>query len=80
MLYANHRAIWASGTYGRGGVKLLMQSDGNLVLYALQDRPVWDSNTVGRGIPPYRLIMQSDRNLVIYYGRNQPIWATGTNI
>ena len=38
---------WASNTTGRGGNRLVVQNDGNLVLYSAA-RAVWASNTVGR--------------------------------
>ncbi|HET6919148.1 MAG TPA: fibronectin type III domain-containing protein [Jiangellaceae bacterium] len=40
-------ALWATNTAGSGANRLVMQSDGNLVLYA-GSRVVWASNTVGR--------------------------------
>lgn len=40
-------AVWATNSTGRGGNRLVMQSDGNLVLYS-PSRAVWASNTVGR--------------------------------
>lgn len=40
-------ALWATNTAGSGANRLVMQSDGNLVLYA-GTRAVWASNTAGR--------------------------------
>jgi hypothetical protein len=40
-------AIWNRGTAGSGANRLVVQSDGNLVLYA-GSRAVWWSNTAGR--------------------------------
>ena len=39
--------IWASGTVGFGGAWLLVQSDGNLVIYSAAWAPVWASGTQG---------------------------------
>ncbi|KAH7661116.1 alpha-D-mannose-specific plant lectins domain-containing protein [Dioscorea alata] len=74
--YDNGKAIWASGTYGRGtNCRVTMQSDGNLVIYDNNNKAVWASNTnVGQG--HYVLILQKDRNVVIYGGA---LWATNTN-
>lgn len=60
-------------------VRLVMQSDGNLVLYALAKpgitgRTCWASNTVGRGT---RAVYQGDGNFVVYNG-NTPTWASNT--
>ena len=62
---------------GDGRFKLVMQGDGNLVIYK-QGAAIWTSNTNGVDCTPYKLAMQSDGNLVIY-GKNRPIWASDTN-
>jgi hypothetical protein len=54
---------------------LLMQNDGNLVLYS-QKRPTWASGTAGNNVS--QLIMQLDGNLVLYNTKGQPVWASGT--
>ena len=59
-----------------GRFRLLMQLDGNLVLYE-SSTPIWSSGTVNND-PNSRAVMQLDGNFVIYDGNNQPIWATGT--
>ncbi|MBF0142542.1 MAG: hypothetical protein HQL57_02835 [Magnetococcales bacterium] len=41
------RAVWASNTVGKGGDRLVMQADGNLVIYA-GTTAVWASNTAGK--------------------------------
>jgi hypothetical protein len=56
--------------------KLVMQSDGNLVLYA-NGQPAWTSFTQGN--PGAKAVMQSDGNLVIYNKNQQPVWATFTH-
>lgn len=55
---------------------LILQGDGNLVLYS-PSRPLWASNTVGRG--GTKLIIQSDGNLVIYDKNWSPVWSSRTN-
>src|SRR5215212_9493934 len=58
---------------------LIMQGDGNFVLYEAhrgQQIPVWASNTPGQN--GARVIMQGDGNLVVYTSGNQPIWASNT--
>ncbi|KAM0953376.1 putative bulb-type lectin domain-containing protein [Dioscorea sansibarensis] len=76
VLYDNGRALWASGTNGRGtNCRVTLQSDGNLVIYTSNNKAVWASNTnVGQN--HYVLILQKDRNVVIYGGA---LWATNTN-
>ena len=59
-------------------VHLLMQGDGNLVLYlTASGRPLWSSNTYGQ--PANHTIMQGDGNLVAYSAAGAPFWATGTD-
>lgn len=63
-------------TSNDGRFTLIMQSDGNVVLYQNGVRPLWESATMGSGAT--RLVMQSDGNLVAYRSDNVPVWATGT--
>jgi hypothetical protein len=57
--------------------RLVMQSDGNLVLYrAGQQRALWSTRTDKN--PGAWAIMQSDGNLVVYSDEDRPLWASGT--
>ncbi|GMQ59930.1 hypothetical protein AN1V17_43300 [Vallitalea sediminicola] len=98
VLYSKSRGVlWTSPIsdypgYNHIPSKLIMQLDGNLVMYhdlypsrpdpndidpVLFNMPVWDSKTYNN--PGARLVLQDDGNLVIYQG-TQPLWATGTNL
>jgi outer membrane protein assembly factor BamB len=68
------RVIWESAT--SGAAKLAMQEDGNLVVYAEGDKPLWSSGTFGN--PGSVLAVQVDGNLVIYSRERKPLWASGT--
>jgi serine protease len=57
-----------------GRLALVMQSDGNLVLYK-GGTPLWASQTQGSN---HRAVMQSDGNLVVYNGNNAPVWASNS--
>jgi len=57
-----------------GKYRLVMQGDGNLVLY-WENYAIWASNT--RHHPGDFATMQGDGNFVIYQGR-RPIWASGS--
>jgi predicted lipoprotein with Yx(FWY)xxD motif len=48
-----------------GRYRLVLQSDGNLVLY-WEGQPLWNTGT--RGDAPDHLVMQNDGNLVLYQG------------
>src|SRR5438128_2391303 len=63
-----------------GEFQMIMQGDGNLVLYRLGNGVEWSSNTWGH--PGAWAVMQYDGNLVIYIGPNNwnktPLWASNT--
>ncbi len=75
-LSKDNKVLWSTGTEGKKGKKLIMQEDGNLVLYDLFLTVIWESNTKGKGFRPYKLVMQSDQNLVISDRGNNTIWST----
>jgi hypothetical protein len=58
-----------------GDYSLIMQSDGNLVLYE-GGTALWASGTVGSGAD--EAIMQGDGNFVVYTSAGSPVWASGT--
>jgi hypothetical protein len=68
--------LWATGTDGTTRGWVVMQSDGNLVVYDGHGRPVWASHTDGSG--GQRLLVQNDGNVVIYRDDLRPVWDTGT--
>lgn len=82
VIYHGTRPIWASNTQWVSSDTLVMQGDGNFVLYAnyltSHQYPVWASrsNRLNPSSYPY-IVMQNDGNLVIYNG-SQPIWASNT--
>jgi hypothetical protein len=70
--------------------KLIFQTDGNLVLYAIDDatlpaditqgsysKVIWATGTNGTGATA--CVMQTDGNLVLYTAEDRPVWAAGTN-
>ena len=58
--------------------RLIMQDDGNLVLYRSDEgRPIWASNTHRK--PVNHAIMQGDGNFVCYDNSGHAFWATGTS-
>jgi hypothetical protein len=69
-------SLWASNTLGTNGTRVIMQDDGNLVIYDPQEHPVWASNTAGH--PGAWLIVQDDGNVVIYDTNGNALWATNT--
>jgi len=69
-LTANQSLASCNGEY-----TLIMQSDGNLVLYQ-GSTALWASGTVGSGAD--EAIMQGDGNFVVYTGSGTPVWASNT--
>lgn len=69
--------------YGGNGFELILQTDGNMVLYAPiptgtgLGRYLWASNTYGQSSA--RATMQTDGNFVIYNTVGQAIWNSGTS-
>ncbi len=61
---------------GNGKYRLVLQTDGNLVLYS-GNKAVWHSRTYGKGSS--RLVLQSDGNLVLYRSDGRALWHTRTN-
>nr|ALP82452.2 mannose-specific lectin [Curcuma aromatica] len=74
VLYEYSTPIWASntGVTGKNGCRAVMQRDGNFVVYDVNGRPVWASNSV-RGNGNYILVLQV---AVILHGSD--IWSAGT--
>lgn len=59
-----------------GRFTLILQQDGNLVLYWSGGPARWATGTNGRTVS--RAIMQSDGNLVLYAPDGTAVWASGT--
>lgn len=57
--------------------RLILQTDGNLVLYDNNNRALWASWTDGKKAS--FLAMQPDGNLVLYDNEQMPIWSTHTS-
>jgi murein DD-endopeptidase MepM/ murein hydrolase activator NlpD len=68
----SHTVMWATNTDGSPAGRLVMQDDGNLVLYDVSGRIAWASNTPGNAGAYFAL--ENDGNLVIYSAVGQRIW------
>lgn len=76
VLAVDGKALWSTGTPGYKLSKLIMQADGNVVLYGADGIPAWSSGTAGN--PGARLVLQSDGNAVVYSSTNVPLWSSST--
>src|SRR3954447_6370514 len=72
----SRRLLWHTATRGRDAAQMVMQEDGNLVIYEKRRRPLWASGTNGN--QSAYLALQEDSNVVIYSQDNRPIWQTAT--
>ncbi|WP_052313280.1 glycerophosphodiester phosphodiesterase family protein [Terriglobus roseus] len=70
-------ALEQGGNLTAGNNTLVLQTDGNLVLYHGAQVPLWSSDTSGKG--GVELKLQSDGNLVLYNQSGSSIWTTGTD-
>ncbi|MFD0532324.1 hypothetical protein ACFQ1I_46420 [Kitasatospora arboriphila] len=48
VVYDGNTPVWASNTAGFPEARLVLQDDGNLVIYSGSGQPVWSSNTGGQ--------------------------------
>jgi len=71
-------ALWSSATAGQPSAEMIMQADGNVVIYSVTGSPLWSTGTSNN--PGARLVVQNDGNLVVYGPSpgNTPLWSTGT--
>jgi len=60
-----------------GKYKLVLQADGNLVVYDRQGNALWNSSTRGSGA--IECVMQSDGNLLLKDKAGRVVWATSTD-
>lgn len=72
-LTANHYLQSSDGRYS-----LVMQSDGNLVLYGPAYQVLWATYTSGTSAS-YATLQQSDGNFVLYDGNGNAVWNWGTS-
>lgn len=71
VTYGPNGVRWNAET--SGGLRLLMQADGNLVIDDFY-RPLWFTGTGGNA--GARLIIQNDGNLVIYSTAGRALWSS----
>jgi predicted heme/steroid binding protein len=71
-------ARWATMTNGRqpAPANVIMQKDGNFVMYDVNDTPIWASGTHGQWNAT--LDVQDDCNNVMYNANRTPVWHTNT--
>lgn len=67
-------AVWHSRTYGHPGSDVVMQGDGNLVIYEPGRGAIWNTRTAGH--PGTILRVEDIGRIVLYAPGHVPIWST----
>lgn len=68
-------ALWSTSTAGKSATSVIMQTDGNCVMYVGTDA-AWATNTSGN--PGAYLAVQNDGNLVVYSATGTALWQSQT--
>lgn len=73
------QVLHAGDSLQGGQYSLVLQGDGNLVVYG-NGRALWATMTIGPvgSTSNSTLVLQADGNLVLYSGAGRPLWYTGT--
>ncbi len=79
---------WCSMTNGKNSNKLILQEDGNLVIYDFYNKALWSSETTGyfnsrygsSTYKPVRLALEDDGRLVLYSASGRQVWANGSHL
>ncbi|XP_074550155.1 B-type lectin plumieribetin-like [Halichoeres trimaculatus] len=70
------KAVWASDTDGTDGSRVVMQGDGNLVIYNNSNVPRWNTGTFTAGAQmDCRLELTNEGNLVLFK-ENVKSWSS----
>lgn len=73
VLTLNGQQVWDTG---HGGAELVLQTNGNLVLYDNSLNPTWDTQT--SHATPGWFVLGSDGSLRLYDGSGNQIWSRST--
>lgn len=63
--------VWASNTTGSDN-RLILQNDGNMVIYDSNNRPIWHTGTVNG----HQLYVENDGSIVLYDFDIIPVWSS----
>jgi len=76
VLYQDATPLWSAGTSGQRSAEVIMQGDGNFVVYEGAGRPLWASDTPDH--PGAHIAIQDDGNLLVYDVLGVALWASDT--
>ncbi|GAA0524202.1 hypothetical protein GCM10010172_00760 [Paractinoplanes ferrugineus] len=72
VLYDNGVAVWETNTDGNPGSSVVMQADGNLVVYKPDETPIWHTNTWGTTAD--RLVLYDNGDLLLLDPTGKIVW------
>ncbi|KAI9007279.1 hypothetical protein BC832DRAFT_441329 [Gaertneriomyces semiglobifer] len=84
--FDSRRVLWRAGASGPGRTDLIMQPDGDVVLYhnrqtdGTQGSPTPITRTQNRGQGPYCFLLATNRQLALYDSQCTILWAAGTTL
>ena len=70
--------VWSTNTAGNAGSKLIMQGDGNLVLYRANGSSSWASNSQGRG--GTKVVLRGNGRLDVVNAAGGVVWASNAQV
>jgi hypothetical protein len=76
VLYHGSQALWGTSTGGYPGDRLVMQRDGNLVLYSTANKAIWNTDTATGD--RYTLVLTnngSEGGLEVTRADGNPVWT-----
>jgi N-acetylmuramoyl-L-alanine amidase len=66
--------VWQTRTNRHGGSRLVMQKNGDLVIYSSANHPLWSSATPGH--PGASLVVGNDGDVVVYAPTHRALWRS----
>jgi len=74
----NDRPVWHSGTYSKGSqpYMLVIENDGEMIIYDEKWNSFWKTETSGKGIQPYNLVLGNDGILKLLDSKGDCLWKT----
>jgi hypothetical protein len=78
VVYQGSQPIWSTKTEGKGGVRVTLQGDGNLVMTNAANAVVWSSVSANKG--GIGMLLSTSGTLAIVNGNGVPIWTSGLTV
>ncbi len=73
LRFTGGKAIWSTGTHGKGGEYVKLQGDGNLVIRDGNGNALWSSKTNGKGVT--KLVITNDGKIKLQKSDSFDVWV-----